>query len=93
MNIKIKRDVLLKPLSSVVGIVEKRQALPILSNLLLVGKDGKLTFTATDLEMQTSLNIDADISNDFEITISARKLFDITRALPENSELEFEITD
>ncbi len=93
MNIKIKRDVLLKPLSSVVGIVEKRQALPILSNLLLVGKDSKLIFTATDLEMQTSLNIDADISNEFEITISARKLFDITRALPENSELEFQITD
>src|SRR5210317_1480285 len=93
MNIKIKRDVLLKPLSSVVGIVEKRQALPILSNLLLIGKDGKLTFTATDLEMQTSLNIETKIDSNFEITISAKKLFDITRALPEGSELEFQINE
>ena len=93
MNIKINREVLMKPLSSVVGIVEKRQALPILSNLLLVGNTNKLTFTATDLEMQTSLNIDTKIETDFEITISARKLFDITRALPENSELDFQINE
>jgi DNA polymerase-3 subunit beta len=93
MNIKINREVLIKPLSSVVGIVEKRQALPILSNLLLVGNANKLTFTATDLEMQTSLNIDTKIEADFEITISARKLFDITRALPENSELDFQINE
>ena len=74
MNIQINREVLIKPLSSVVGIVEKRQALPILSNLLLIGKDNKLTFTATDLEMQTSLNIETKIETDFEITISARKI-------------------
>lgn len=91
MNIQINREVLIKPLSSVVGIVEKRQALPILSNLLLIGKGNKLVFTATDLEMQTSLNIDTKIETDFEITISARKLFDITRALPENSILDFQI--
>ncbi len=93
MNIQINREVLIKPLSSVVGIVEKRQALPILSNLLLIGKDNKLTFTATDLEMQTSLNIETKIETDFEITISARKLFDITRALPENSILDFQINE
>ena len=93
MNIKINREVLIKPLSNVVGIVEKRQALPILSNLLLIGNANKLTFTATDLEMQTSLNIDTKIETDFEITISARKLFDITRALPENSELDFQINE
>jgi DNA polymerase-3 subunit beta len=93
MNIQINREVLIKPLSSVIGIVEKRQALPILSNLLLVGKDNKLSFTATDLEMQTSLNIETKIETDFEITISAKKLFDITRALPENSILDFQINE
>ena len=93
MNIKINREILIKPLSSVVGIVEKRQALPILSNLLLVGNANNLTFTATDLEMQTSLNINTKIETNFEITISARKLFDITRALPENSELDFQINE
>jgi DNA polymerase-3 subunit beta len=93
MNIKINRDVLLKPLSNVVSIVEKRQALPILSNLLLVGNENQLTFTATDLEMQTSLSIETKIDSNFEITISAKKLFDITRALPEGSELEFQINE
>jgi DNA polymerase-3 subunit beta len=93
MNIKINRDVLLKPLSNVVSIVEKRQALPILSNLLLVGNENRLTFTATDLEMQTSLSIETKIDSNFEITISAKKLFDITRALPEGSELEFQINE
>jgi DNA polymerase-3 subunit beta len=51
MNIKINRDVLLKPLSNVSGIVEKRHALPILSNLLLEGTvNNQLKFSATDLE-------------------------------------------
>ena len=65
MNIKIERDVLLKPLSNVSGIVEKRHALPILSNLLIEGENNSLKFTATDLEVQISLNIQANISENF----------------------------
>ena len=93
MNIKIDRELLLTPLANVSGIVEKRHALPILSNLLLEGHQGKLKFTATDLEMQISTYIKIELPDDFQITLSAKKLFDITRALPESSKIDFQIED
>ncbi len=93
MNIKIDRELLLKPLGNVSGIVEKRHALPILSNLLLESNQGKLKFTATDLEMQISTHIKTEISDDFQITVSAKKLFDITRALPEQSKIDIQIEE
>ena len=93
MNIKIDRELLLTPLGNVSGIVEKRHALPILSNLLLEGSQGKLKFTATDLEMQISTHIKTELLDDFQITISAKKLFDITRALPENCKIDFQIEE
>ena len=85
MNIKIDRELLINPLGNVSGIVEKRHTLPILSNLLLENQQGNLKFTATDLEMQISTHIKTKLSEDFQITISARKFFDITRALPEKA--------
>lgn len=91
MNINIDRDILLKPLSNVSGIVEKRHALPILSNLLIEGKSNKLKFTATDLEMQISLEINSELTDEFSTTIAARKLFDITRALPDQSKMNLQI--
>jgi DNA polymerase-3 subunit beta len=93
MNIKIDRELLLEPLGNVSGIVEKRHALPILSNLLLESNQGKLKFTATDLEMQISTHIKTDLSDDFQITVSAKKLFDITRALPEHSKIDIQIEE
>lgn len=93
MNIKIERDVLLKPLSNVTGIVEKRHALPILSNLLIEGNDKSLKFTATDLEVQISLSINSVIEQNFSTTISARKLFDITRALPDQSSMNIQVEE
>jgi DNA polymerase-3 subunit beta len=93
MNIKIDRELLLTPLGNVSGIVEKRHALPILSNLLLEGGQGKLKFTATDLEMQISTHIKTELSEDFQITVSAKKLFDITRALPESSKIDIQIEE
>ncbi len=93
MNIKIDRELLLKPLGNVSGIVEKRHALPILSNLLLESKQGSLRFTATDLEMQISTQVKTELSEEFQITISAKKLFDITRALPESSKIDIQIEE
>ncbi len=93
MNIKINRDTLLKPLSSVSGIVERRHTLPILSNLLLEAKSEKLVLTATDLEMQISLAINTDIGGELSTTISAKKLLDICRALPENTEINMATSD
>ncbi len=93
MNIKIDRELLINPLGNVSGIVEKRHTLPILSNLLLENQQGNLKFTATDLEMQISTHIKTKLSEDFQITISARKFFDITRALPEKSNIDIQIEE
>lgn len=93
MNIKIKRDALLKPLSSVSGIVEKRHTLPILSNLLLKTTDNTLNLTATDLEMQISLSVTVPANEAVVTTVSARKLLDICRSLPEQSEITMVVED
>lgn len=73
MQIKINREILLKPLNSVTSIVERRHTLPILSNLLLEAKNNQIQLTATDLEMQISLHIEAPLEGNFSTTISAKK--------------------
>lgn len=93
MNIQINRETLLKPLMSVSGIVEKRHTLPILSNLLLEVKHQKLHLTATDLEMQISLSIDSANKEEISTTISAKKLLDICRSLPESADINLQTTD
>ncbi|HTT11515.1 MAG TPA: DNA polymerase III subunit beta [Burkholderiaceae bacterium] len=82
--VKAARDALLRPLQVVSGIVERRQTLPILANVL-VRKDGeKIAFTATDLEIQIQTSADVGTGKDaIATTVSARKLVDILRALPD----------
>jgi DNA polymerase III subunit beta len=82
--VKAPRDALLRPLQVVVGIVERRQALPILANVLL-RKDGEtLSMTTSDLEIQIRTTAQIGVGSDSAATtVSARKLVDILRALPE----------
>jgi DNA polymerase-3 subunit beta len=82
---QVSRDALLKPLQAVSGIVERRQTLPILANVLLEQKDGHLFVTATDLEMQITANSELASKQDQSVTVGARKLQDLLRALPEES--------
>jgi DNA polymerase-3 subunit beta len=82
---QVSRDALLKPLQAVSGIVERRQTLPILANVLLEQKDGRLFVTATDLEMQITANSELAGKQDQAVTVGARKLQDLLRALPEDS--------
>jgi len=91
--IQSERNALLAALSAVVGVVERRHTLPILSNLLLERKAGKLTLLATDLELQISTQLDAQPGEDFAITIAARKLFDIVRALPDSAKVKLDTKD
>jgi len=83
--VKASRDALLKPLQVVSGIVERRQTLPILANIL-VRKDGeRVSFTATDLEIQIQTSAEIGAGKDAAATtVAARKLVDILRALPES---------
>ncbi|MHB8622448.1 MAG: DNA polymerase III subunit beta [Sulfuricaulis sp.] len=87
MQINLNREELLKPLSYVAGIVERRQALPVLSYVLLRQQEGELTLTGTDLEIEVIAKIKQAVGSSAEMTLPARKLFDICRALPANAEL------
>lgn len=93
MQIKINREILLKPLTNVTSIVERRHTLPILSNLLLEAKNNNIQLTATDLEMQISLNIESKFSGELSTTISAKKLLDICRSLPEAVDIDMVSSD
>ncbi|HVE50038.1 MAG TPA: DNA polymerase III subunit beta [Casimicrobiaceae bacterium] len=89
---QIERDVLLKPLQAVSGIVERRHTLPILANVLLEQKEGKLSITATDLEMQITAVAELSGKDGQATTVAARKLQDLLRALPDGSTLTVETT-
>ena len=87
---QIARDALLKPLQAVSGIVERRHTLPILANVLLEQRDGRLYVTATDLEMQITADSELDGKDGQEVTVGARKLQDLLRALPDDSTLNID---
>ena len=87
MKFSAARETLLKPLQAVIGVVERRQTMPILSNVLLVAKDGQLSVTATDLEVELVAQTDVEAESGGEITVSGRKLLDICRALPDGSSI------
>src|SRR3990172_13310648 len=86
--VQLERDALLKPLQAVTGIVEKRHTLPILSNVLIERKQDSLLMMATDLEIQVATRTELEKSSgeDAGLTVSARKLQEILRALPEGTE-------
>ena len=87
MRFSVQREVLLKPLAQVVNVVERRQTLPVLANLLVRVRDGQLSLTGTDLEVEMVARTAVDDASDGEITIPARKLFEIVRALPDGSKV------
>lgn len=88
MKFSILREDILKPLQFVIGVVEKRQTLPVLSNVMLTADQNSLSLTATDLEVEIVASAQLDISEAGQITIPARKFLDICRALPESAQLE-----
>jgi DNA polymerase-3 subunit beta len=87
---QIPRDALLKPLQAVSGIVERRHTLPILANVLLEQKNGKLHVTATDLEMQITAIADLEGKDGQATTVGARKLQDLLRALPDDAQINLD---
>lgn len=82
MKFEIDREELLKPLQAVIGVVERRQTLPVLANVLVVAEGDLLTITATDLEVELAARVEAKITTPGRITLPARKLMDIVRNLP-----------
>jgi len=93
MKFTIDRESLLKPLQQVIGVVERRQTLPVLGNVLIVADDKGLLITTTDLEVEIQAKATVQIDEGGEITLPARKLVDICKALPENAKIQFSFKD
>jgi DNA polymerase III subunit beta len=92
MKFTTTREALLRPLQLVTGVVERRQTLPVLANLLVVAEDGALSLTGTDLEVElVSVDRNVDIQEPGATTIPARKLADIWRSLPEGAEVSVQV--
>ena len=93
MHFEIARKDLINPLKIAVGVVEQRQTLPILGNVLTKVENGNLYLTATDAEVEIACSTvlaepNLDDSDDGSVTIPARKLFEICRSLPANAQLK-----
>jgi DNA polymerase-3 subunit beta len=94
MKFTVKRDDLLTPLQLVAGVVERRQTLPVLANVLLVLTEDTLSLTGTDLEVEIVGRLNVDIAEELgEITVPARKLVDICRSLPDDANIQFVLDD
>ncbi len=89
MNFTIEKEVFLRGLGRTQGIVEKRNTIPVLANVLLEGIDGELHVTATDLEVGMRSSYPANIVKPGKITVSAKKLYEIIKELPERGEIVF----
>ena len=89
MKATIERAVLLKSLGHVQSVVERRNTIPILSNVLLEAReDGSLRLMATDLDLQVDESVPASVTQPGATTVSAHTFFDIVRKLPEGSQVE-----
>lgn len=92
MHFIVQREALLKPLQLVAGVVERRQTLPVLSNVLLVVKDQQISLTGTDLEVELIGRVKIDAAfEDGEATVPAKKLMDICKSLPNESIIDIKL--
>ena len=91
MKLAIQRENLLRPLQLVNNVIERRQTLPVLSNVLLNLRNNTLTLTGTDLEVEMKASTKTEDAEDGDITLPARKFLDICRALPEDATISISI--
>ncbi len=92
MNVTSSRESLLRPLQAVIGVVERRQTMPILANVLLNAENNQLSMTASDLEVELVAETQVeDVKTPGEVTVPARKLLDICRALPDEATIKIQL--
>ncbi len=87
MKISATRDQILGPLQSVIGVVERRQTMPVLANVLIQARNGQVNITGSDLEVELLATAEATVNQAGDLTVPGRKLLDICRSLPEGSPL------
>lgn len=90
MKFNINREEILTPLQQIVSVIEKKQTMPILSNVLIVINDDQLNLTGTDLEIQIVAKINIKLATPGSITVPARKFLDICRLLPNGAQIKIE---
>tara|TARA_B100001057_G_scaffold455226_1_gene501588 strand:+ start:27 stop:1142 length:1116 start_codon:yes stop_codon:yes gene_type:complete len=88
MKFKINRPSFFKTLSHLQGIVDKKNSLPILSNILIEAKSNQLTLSSTDMDISIIEKVDCEVLESGSTTINSQILYDIVRKLDENSEIE-----
>ena len=93
MKLAIDRMNLLRPLSHINSVVERRNTIPILSNVVLHAASEKLSLTATDMDMDIITTTPCSISSEGATTIPAHLLFEIVKKLPEGAEVQFQVAD
>lgn len=91
MKYIINREYLLAPLQQLVNVIEKRQTMPILSNVFMKFDNNQLSLTGTDLQIQIISSLTIASSETVETTVSARKLLDICKLLPNQAEITLEL--
>ena len=89
MEFNVERNALLAELNLVQGVIEKKTTIPILSNILLEAVGDRLDITATDLDVSICCGCPASVETEGTTTLSARRLFDIVRLLPDDAEIRF----
>ena len=92
MKITVERSALLKSLGHVHRVVERRNTIPILANVLIKAEDGKLSLKATDLDLEVTNSIAAEVSPGGSTTVPAHMIYDIVRKLPEGAQIVLEGT-
>jgi DNA polymerase-3 subunit beta len=91
MKFSIQREALLVPISQVVGVVERRQTLPVLANFLLEVDEDQLRVTGSDMEVEMVGTASAEVAQSGAVTVPARKLVDICKALPEGVRIDVQL--
>jgi DNA polymerase-3 subunit beta len=92
MRLTIERSALLKALNHVQSVVERRNTIPILSNVLLSAQGDSLKLTATDLDLEISENASAEVERAGQTTAPANYLYDFVRKLPDGSGVKLEVS-
>lgn len=94
MKFAISNKLLIKSLNHVQSVVERRNTIPILANVKIdASKDGRITFTTTDMDISIKDIVEANVSEEGSITVPAHMLYEIVRKLPDNSEVKFSKTN
>ena len=93
MKLTIDRMSLLRPLGHVQSVVERRNTIPILANVVLRADDGELSLTATDMDMDIATEVGCSVMTSGTTTMSAHLLYDIARKLPDGAEVEIAVND